>query len=399
MTKPSSASAPKPEALFLSPEPPYPPVGGGPLRSASLLEYVSLRYSVDLVLFRDEGASDPSAALPPGKIRHIDVLDLPYHSKTAAARLLRNAGRAIRGVPPLIDRFSGFEQPITALLSGRRYEVAIVEHFWCAAYIRQLRASAKQIILDLHNIESVWHQTLSRGETPLRAAALRRFAAVARQMEARLLPQFDTILVPSNQEAERMRSLAPGTRIVVYPNALPEMPAPPRLEREEIAFSGNLEYEPNIQAVRFFCRRIWPLLRPRPNLKWKIIGKNPGAIRGLVAGDERIQLTGPVKDAVAELAAAQIAVVPVLSGSGTRLKILEAWAAATPVVSTSLGAEGLGIAGEHLIIAGDPRDFAAKIVALLDSPPERRRIGLAGRRLYEERFTWPAAWQCLGGIF
>ena len=399
MTMPSSASATKPEALFLSPEPPYPPVGGGPLRSASLLEYLSLRYSVDMVLFRDAGAPDPSSALPTGKIRNIDVLDLPFHSKTAPARLLRNAGRVIRGVPPLIDRFSGFERPLAALLAHRRYEVAIVEHFWCAAYIQQLRASAKHIILDLHNIESVWHQTLSRGETPLRAAALKRFAAVARQMEGKLFPQFDTILVPSDQEAERVRSLAPGTRIVVYPNALPEIPAPPRLEREEIAFSGNLEYEPNIQAVRFFNRRIWPLLRSRPNLKWKIVGKNPGAIRGLVAGDERIQLTGPVKDAVAELAAAQIAVVPVLSGSGTRLKILEAWAAATPVVSTSLGAEGLGIAGEHLIIAGDPGDFAAKIVTLLDSPPERRRIGLAGRRLYEERFTWPAAWKCLGGIF
>jgi glycosyltransferase involved in cell wall biosynthesis len=252
--------------------------------------------------------------------------------------------------------------------------------------------------LDLHNIESIWHKSLAVHEDIVRAAALKWFAAAARRLERELLPQFDGILTASPQEAERVRALAGGARITVYPNALPEIAAPERLEREEIAFSGNLEYPPNIEAVRFFRDRIWPALRSRPGLKWKIVGKNPEAIRGLVAGDPRIECTGFVKDAVRELAASQIAVVPLLSGSGTRVKILEAWAAATPVVSTSLGAEGLGTSGEHLLVADQPDAFAAAILRLLDSPSERRRLGSAGRQLFEQRYTWPAAWKCLGSL-
>lgn len=398
MNKPSGASVTKPDALFLSPEAPYPPIGGGPLRSASLLEYLARRYTVHAIVFRAPGDPDPGRAIPPGRIARLDILKLPQHSKGAAARLVRNALRAARARPPLMDRFAGFERSLSLLLEGRKYELALVEHFWCAPYLRQIRQHSKRVILDLHNIESTWHQSLAVHERALRAAALRRFAAAARRLERELLPQFDGILAASPQEADRVRALAPGARVTVYPNALPEIAAPERLEREEIAFSGNLEYVPNIEAVRFFRDRIWPALRSRPGLKWKIVGKNPETIRRLVDGDPRVEVTGFVKDAVRELAAAQIAVVPLLSGSGTRVKILEAWAAATPVVSTSFGAEGLGISGEHLLLADDPHGFAAAITRLLDSPAERRRLGSAGRRLFEQRYTWKAAWECLGTL-
>jgi glycosyltransferase involved in cell wall biosynthesis len=398
MNKLSSASGTRPNALFLSPEAPYPAIGGGSLRSASLLEYLAREYAVHLITFREPGAPDPAQAVPPGRICRLDVLDLPYHSKRAAARTARNLSRAWRGSPPLIDRFAGFESALEPMLGDRHFDLAIVEHFWCAPYVDKLRPRSRRVILDLHNIESEWHHNLAAGESMLRAAALRRFGAAAHQMERRLLPQFDSVLVTSNQDADRVRRLAAGVPVTVYPNALPETPAPEKRERLEIAFSGNLEYPPNIEAIRFFRDRIWQELRDRPGLKWKIVGKNPEAIRRLVAGDPRIELTGFVQDAIAALAAAQVAVVPVLSGSGTRVKILEAWAAATPVVSTSLGAEGLSAAGEHLIVADDPREFAAAVSRLLDSPADRRRVGTAGRRLYEQRYTWPAAWDCLGTL-
>jgi len=399
MNKPSSASGARPDALFLSPEAPYPPIGGGPLRSASLIEYLARHYSVHAILFRAPEDPDPGQAIPSGRIARLDILDLPHHSKATAARVARNTLRAIQARPPLMDRFAGFERPLSRLLQGRKYELAMVEHFWCAPYIRQIRRHSQRVILDLHNIESSWHESLAVHEDILRASALKWFAAAARRLERELLPQFDGILATSAQEAERVRALAGGARITVYPNALPEIAVPERLEREEIAFSGNLEYPPNIEAVRFFRDRIWPALRSRPGLKWKIVGKNPEAIRSLVSRDSRIELTGPVEDAIAALASSQVAVVPVLSGSGTRVKILEAWAAATPVVSTSLGAEGLSDAGEHLVVADDPREFAAAVSGLLDSPSERRRLGCAGRRLFEQRYTWPAAWKCLGKLF
>jgi glycosyltransferase involved in cell wall biosynthesis len=185
--------------------------------------------------------------------------------------------------------------------------------------------------------------------------------------------------------------------VIVYPNALPNVPLTDRHEDDAIAFSGNLEYEPNKIAVAFFNKSVWPLLRDRwPNLVWRIVGKNPRGVAELIARDPRIQLTGPVEDAVAALARAKVAVVPLSAGSGTRIKILEAWAAATPVVSTSFGAEGLDYqAGEHLLIAGSPTEFADHISALLTSTEQRTAIGNAGRRLCQERYTWEKAWRAL----
>jgi glycosyltransferase involved in cell wall biosynthesis len=130
------------------------------------------------------------------------------------------------------------------------------------------------------------------------------------------------------------------------------------------------------------------------------VGKHPEAIRAIVGGDPRIELTGFVEDAVAALAAAKVAVVPVRAGSGTRVKILEAWAAGTPVVSTGLGAAGLECRdGEHLLVADDPGSFAGAVSDLLASSGRRQEIGSAGRKFYEEHFTWPAAWRTLADVF
>ena len=401
MNKPSSASGKKPKALFLSPEAPYPAVGGGPLRSASLLQYLAHRFSVHAIVFREPGAPDPAAAVPAGLIDKLDVLDLPHHSKNTAARALRNSLRLARNTPPLMDRFAGFPSEIAAFIAGNWYDAAIVEHFWCAPYAAQLRPHAGRLILDLHNIESVWFQTQAAFESRTRALAMRRFATASVALERKFLPQFDVLLAASTPDAERLRPLAPSRSITAYPNALPEIPAPPRADREEIVFSGNLEYAPNITAVRFFRDRIWPSLRSRwPNLRWKIVGKNPQAVSDLVREDPRIHLTGFVQDAVATLAEARVAVVPVLTGSGTRVKILEAWAAATPVVSTRLGADGLDYNdGETLLLADDPGSFTEVTSALLASAEERKRIGTAGRRLYQQSYTWSAAWRRLETVF
>jgi polysaccharide biosynthesis protein PslH len=393
-------SSAKARVLFLAPEAPYPVRGGGPLRSASLLEYLASRFSVHVIVFRQPGDPDPAEAIPAGQIEKLDVVELPYHSKHPLPRAFRNSLRLIRNVPPLMDRFAGFEQRIRALASGYEFRFAIIEHFWCAPYVEQLRPSCQSVILDLHNIESAWHQTLAESEGAARACVLKRFAAASAVLERRWLPKFEAVLVTSGQDAQLVRGIVAGAVPAIYPNALPEVAPPLRQERHEIAFSGNLEYQPNISAVRFFRERIWPALRCRPDLTWKIIGKNPGAIQGIVAGDPRIVVTGFVDDAVQSLAAAQVAVVPLLAGSGTRVKILEAWAAGTPVVSTTIGAQGLECRDqEHLLIADSPDRFVAGVSRLLDSVEDRRRIGTAGRKLYEERYTWPKAWKALHPLF
>jgi glycosyltransferase involved in cell wall biosynthesis len=162
-----------------------------------------------------------------------------------------------------------------------------------------------------------------------------------------------------------------------------------------IAFSGNLAYHPNVSAVRFFHDEIWPLLRDRwPAVTWRLIGKNSHAVDGLIQGDARIEVSGPVDDAIRELAAAKVVVVPLLAGSGTRFKVIEAWAAGRAVVSTTIGAEGLPARhGDNLLIADDPRSFADAVSLLLTSPDIRRKLSVTGRTLFESEFTWESAWR------
>jgi glycosyltransferase involved in cell wall biosynthesis len=384
---------PRPSALFLSAESPYPAIGGGPLRSASLLEFLAQRYDVDVTLFNEKQSPDPRIFFPGGRVRRISVIDLPYHSKSTLARYGRGAWRLAANRPPLLDRFSGFERQIATAVGRETYDLAVVEHIWCAPYIKQIRPLARRVLLDAHNIESVWHDRVARTGGALQAIAFRRFARACRRFERHWLPQFDAVIVTSEEDAKH----AAGARTVIYHNAMPSVDRPVRKEEEVIVFTGNLEYQPNITAVEHFHEKIWPLLRERvPDLVWRIAGKNPDGIARFINGDARIHVIGPMEDAIATLASAKVAVVPLLSGSGTRFKIIEAWAAGTPVVSTRLGAEGLPYnAGEHLLICDDPGEFAEAVAFLLEAPEARAQLAEAGRRLYETSFTWDVAWSTL----
>ena len=369
-------------AIVLSPEAPWPVVGGGALRTASLIEYLRRRYDVTVVVFREPGAGP----VPFPSDVNGSIIDLPRHSKAAPARIVRNLSRLLRGAPPLVDRFAGFPLPETA-----RFDIGVIEHFWCAPYVDILRRRCDRLVLDLHNIESV---LLSRQADLLPFAgrvAFRRFAAKCAELERALLARFDTVLVTS--EADRARI---GTG-VVYPNAVPDVPQPRPPKQNDIAFSGNMEYEPNYTAVRWFATHVWPELRTRqPALNWRLIGRNEAAVRPLVSHDNHVILTGPVTDAVLEIARARLAIVPVQAGSGTRIKIIEAWAAGVPVISTTIGAEGLpATPGEHLLIADTPADFLSAVERVLNDSALQNRLASSGRRLYEQRLTWTAAWEAL----
>ena len=358
------------------------------MRTASILEYLRPRYALDVVVFREPGAPDPRAD---------HAIDLPTHSKTPAARAVRNLRRLILGRPPLNDRFQGFAAEVSRCLGREKYDVALIEHFWCAPYVEQIAPRAARVILDLHNIESALYRSLADSEPWPKSAAFGSFARAVRRMEVHWIPRFSSVLVASNEDAVRVRQIAPQTAVHVFPNAIPAVAEPHVPEENVIVFSGNLEYEPNVSAVRFFRSEVWPLLRERwPELGWRLVGRNPQAVAKYIGGDGRIEVTGPVAEAVPELARARVVVVPVLAGSGTRTKILEAWAAGRAVVSTTLGAEGLGVRdGEHLLLRDTPESFASAVSALLSAPEERLRLGAAGRSLLEREFTWPRAWEAL----
>jgi polysaccharide biosynthesis protein PslH len=354
-------------------------------------------YELDLIVFREPGAFDPRTSIPPGLVQRISTIDLAANNRSFAARSLRNTLRLVRRVPPLIDRFSGFAAQVAAAVEGRRYELGIVEHFWCAPYWEQIAPVSQRTILDLHNIESVLHRRCAATEPGAAAFAHRIFAEAAMELEREWIPRFSRVLAASATDAALIEPRAGTARVSVYPNAIP-LPATPAVERRHaIVFSGNLEYHPNVSAVRFFRQNIWPRLRERwPDLVWRLVGRNPSAVARWTGCDSRIEVTGPVEDSIVELARSEVAVVPLLAGSGTRLKILEAWAAGLPVVSTTLGAEGLPVCdGRHLLIADGADNLSGAISRLLESPALRRELAQAGRALLESDFTWEKAWQSL----
>ena len=388
---------PRPSAVFLAPEAPYPIAGGGQLRAASLVEYLGLHYDVDVIVFRQPGAPDPAGQFPSRLVRRVTVLDLPPNGRSFAARALRNAGRVARRIPPLVDRFAGFSVQIARALNGARYDLGVIDHSWCAPYLEQLAPVCARTVLDLVDVESVLHGRCAAVEGLATAAAHRVFQRASRELERLWLPRFSLVLATSQADVELARAIAPNASFAVYPNALPPTPLPAAGDEEAIVFSGNMEYHPNVTAVRFFRLEIWPRLREQwPNLVWRLVGKNAAAVRRFTTGDPRIEVTGPVVDAVCELARSRVAVVPLLTGSGTRLKMLEAWAAGLPVVSTTIGAEGLPVRdGENALLADGAEAFADAVTRLLTCTELRRQIGSAGRLLLEKEFTWETAWKKL----
>jgi glycosyltransferase involved in cell wall biosynthesis len=371
------------QVLLVCPEAPYPILGGGAQRIASLIEYFVARgCAVDVLTFV------PCQA-PAEMVREVLCVPLPVNGRTLPARVLRNAGRLARGVPPLIDRLAGFDAGVRAVLGGRRYDLAVLEHFWVAPYVDLIREYAGRVWCDLHNIESRFFRTMAEASGPVAAWAHGRFARLSRQLETDLLPRFDGCLVCSEEDAR----LVTDVRVVVYPNTIGWYERTEIEKSQTLVFSGNMEYQPNQQAVRWFHGNIWPKLRSRfPSLRWRLVGMNPEAVRNVVCGDSRIETTGAIKDAMGEIGRAQLSVVPLLAGSGTRIKILEAWAAGTAVVSTTLGAEGLP---RCLRIADTAEMFERAVVELLGDPRERQRLEAAGRSAYELRFHRQAGWSVL----
>jgi glycosyltransferase involved in cell wall biosynthesis len=385
----------RPTALVLSPEAPYPLAGGGALRTASLIHGLARTHTVDLIVFREPGAPDPLIALPAGLVRTAHVIPLRPHARHFPARAWRNLGRFARGAPPLNDRFAGYESLIRRALRGV-YDVAVVEHFWCAPYAVLLRPHCLRLVLDMHNLESALHLGSAAAAGGLESVLHRRFGAALTALERAWLPAYDVVLAASAADAGAITRISHACHPFVYPNAIPFHPLPAAAHEPTLVFSGNFQYYPNRTGAEFFYRKVWPLVAARwPDLRLRMVGRNPGAVQAMMQ-HANIEFTGPVDDAIAEIGRCSIAVVPLLSGSGTRVKILEAWAAGVPVVSTSIGAEGLvSRSGETLLLADTPATFAGAIDGLIETPELRRSLAAAGRRLYELEYTWEAAWKRL----
>jgi hypothetical protein len=122
------------------------------LRTASLIQYLARTRHVDLILFRQPGAPDPASHLPAGLIRRASVIQLPPTGRGQTARAMRNSSRVIRRVPPLVDRFAGFQREVENAIGAAKYEIGLIEHSWCAPYWAQIAPACQRTVLDLHKI-------------------------------------------------------------------------------------------------------------------------------------------------------------------------------------------------------------------------------------------------------
>ena len=167
---------------------------------------------------------------------------------------------------------------------------------------------------------------------------------------------------------------------------MPPVAAP---EPDTVIFVGAQNYFPNADGLRFLFAEIWPLiLAARPSARLRVVGPSPPA--DIVAlQPPNVTFEGYVADIVTEVGRAAIAIAPLRIGGGTRLKIVEAMALARPVVATSIGAEGIAVQHDRdLFIADTPRGFADAVLRLLEQPAEAAALGLRGRRLVENAYSW-----------
>jgi polysaccharide biosynthesis protein PslH len=410
------------KALFLTAESPYPVVGGGAIRSASILEYLRSRYQVDVLCFAQDidpadtriqefseeqiravtalgfpSGQDDRAGITPPLPRRWWRLQLPHHSKHPSRRVLRNLGRWMRGVPPLVDRFAGFESEIQAALDGQHYDVAIIEHFWCAGYGSLLRPHTSRLVLNLHNIESLWHQRCAEIAPPGLGLLHRRFARSAQVLEEQLLPFFDIVFTTSTLEGRQLSRHKLKAPPSVVPNGMPLLPLPREPKDGTIVFSGNMEYLPNQKAAVYFANAIWPHIRKlQPGYEWKILGRFADKLRNVIGNIPGVLFVANPEDAMIEIARSRVAVAPLTLGTGTRLKIIEAWASGCPMVSTTLGAEGLTYRdGEHLLLADSPERFVAAVDRVIRDEELAARIAKEGRKHFESFYSWHAVWEAL----
>lgn len=224
-----------------------------------------------------------------------------------------------------------------------------------------------------------------------------------RQHELAAARRADRCLVTTRQEEALLHSFAPWVPTTVIPNGVDLdyfTPPPDPASDSTIAFTGAMDYVPNVDAAVDFCQKVLPRIRERvPAARFLIVGKNPvPAVRRLTA-IPGVTVTGTVSDVRPFLAQSAVAVAPLRIARGIQNKVLEAMAMRLPVVATSKAQQGIEArAGEHLFVENDPGSFADAVATLLGDPGLRLRVGREARRFVEVHHSWPASMATLDHV-
>jgi glycosyltransferase involved in cell wall biosynthesis len=398
----------KPEiktVVYFSPTLPLPNGAGIQKRAWSHLEALSANAEVDLVLMLTSGqisrGDDMSAAA--ARCRTVRVLRL---EPTFRARNIRFPGltAALRistlGAPSSRIAHSSALKDFLSDLRAHQYDLAFFFRLrtfeLVGAAVGDTRNVAHKLFLDLDDIESIAlkreFDTRSHqfGFEEKVLARLQQFEISIAEKKA--LKQVDGIGICSDKDADALRKRGTPAALVVVPNSLPNLrQLPPRHASgsTHILFLGTMTYQPNDDGAIYFCNEILPHIRAQAQqpVSTEIVGRGPSPAVKALADDKTISVTGEVDTVEPCYERADIVVVPIRFGGGTRIKILEALALGRPVVSTSIGAEGLDLVdGRDILIADDVESFAAACLRLIADPELRRKMIASGRERFSESY-------------
>jgi glycosyltransferase involved in cell wall biosynthesis len=221
--------------------------------------------------------------------------------------------------------------------------------------------------------------------------------------ENSLADAFDRGLITSPVDRDR---LPYRDKVDVLPSGvdLEKFQFSPISKREPMTIisTGNLNYFPNIDAILFFIKRIYPIIKKSlPQIKLKIVGYSPPSIiKKLESQKDGVEILGSVDNMSDHLGRATVAVCPMLSGSGIKIKVLEALATGTPTVAMSMATQAIEVTPDKdIIIRDDPDDFAQAVIDLMHDPARREALSINGRKLIESKYSWPVIVQKLETIY
>jgi sugar transferase (PEP-CTERM/EpsH1 system associated) len=378
--------------LVLSTWFPYPLSQGSKIRAYYLIKSLAQKHEVALLAFED-------TALEAGWIAHLEqicrevevVRHNPFtrsRSKTLLGWLSTKPSVALTSYSPEMAA------RVRRLAADWKPQRVLAFTFVAAPYALQARPVPK--IVDIDNLMSpMLHQTYREAQNPvgrLRAwLAHRKFQGY----EKWLYRQFDLGLVVSDHDRQTAIDLIgmQPNQVGIVPNGVDtsfHQPLAIEPKAGTLVFNGAITYTANYDAVDYFLREIFPAIRAQvPEAHLTITGATGGASISALSANGHVTFSGYLADIRPTVAGSWVCVVPLRIGGGTRLKILQAMALGTPVVSTSKGAEGLDVEdGNHLLIGDTPDEFAAQTVRVLRDAGLRKSLATRAARLVKERYDW-----------
>lgn len=399
------------KVLFLTQVLPYPPDSGGKIKSFNLIRYLAQGHEVILAsLVRSVEDRKHLIHLQP-YCRRIETVVLK-RSRFRDARAL--CASWFTGRPFLIQRdmLPEMQTAVKQLVDEERPDVVHVVQLNMAPY--GLGIAGVSRVLDQENAVSTILERMYGVEKPgpRKFLAYWEWKRLARY-EGQVCRQFDQVLAVSEEDKRVLGRLAGGQgNMTVIPigidcQASPVIPR--RADARGILSLGTMFYPPNVDGVVWFAREVFPSVQQQiPGASFFIAGKDPpGQIRKLEdgyppsnAGHRPIVVAGYVQDPTPFFAGSAVFVVPLRVGGGMRVKILDAWSRGMPIVSTTVGAEGIEIQpGDNILIADTPQDFAAAVVRVMQDRDLARRLAENGRRWVEDRYDWRVAYRAFDRIY